>query len=214
MRCHHPLRAAFVAALVLPMAAMPATVSVTVVGSDGSPAANVVVEIASPNARLRTATEPVVIVQRGVRFMPFVTAVPVGATVRFLNQDGFDHHLRSQPAGPLGTVPPAKDFEFRMPGATSTDVVFDRAGVVVLGCHLHSSMRGHLFVSASSLLGVTDEAGKALIADVPDGRVSVHAWHPEQLLVQSPVAIQLAGATEAVKLTLNFVPPKPRARRH
>lgn len=43
--------------------------------------------------------------------------------MRFTNQDPFDHHVRSQVAGPLGNVAAAKDFGFRMAGAKAGESV-------------------------------------------------------------------------------------------
>jgi len=37
-----------------------------------------------------------VIALKDIRFVPYVSVVPVGASVRFVNKDGFDHHVRSQ----------------------------------------------------------------------------------------------------------------------
>lgn len=197
--------------------ALAATLTVHVVTPDGHPAPGVVVEVVMPAAAARMPTEPVVIAQLGLRFVPPVTAVPVGTTVRFTNQDGFDHHLRSQPAGPLGSIAPAKDFEFRMPGARPdapvfTDVRFDRAGLVVLGCHLHSAMRGYLYIAESPLLGVTDAAGKAVIPSLPEGRAEVRTWHPQQLSEQVPSTIQVLGDSRWTA-TLNFRPAPARQSR-
>lgn len=204
------------AACALSPLATAATLTVYVVSPDGQPAADVVVELLMPNAPQRVPAEPVVIAQLGTRFVPQVTAIAAGATVRFTNQDPFDHHLRSQAAGPLGSVAPAKDFEFRMAGArndkpVTTDVLFDRTGLVVLGCHLHSSMRGHLYVGRSSLLAVTDAAGRAVIQGAPEGRGELRAWHAQQLTEQAPAAVS-AGADASLTLTLNFQPSRPRRR--
>jgi len=216
---NHPVLrfAAAACAAALAFGAQAATVTVAVSGADGQPAPNVVVQLVSAHAPARAPAAPVVIMQKDIHFVPYVTAVPVGATVRFTNQDSFDHHLRSQAAGPLGTIAPAKEFEFRIAAAegdkvATHDITFDRAGLVVLGCHLHSSMRGHLFVSETPLVAVTDAAGRATIADVPDGPVELRAWHPEQLVDQPAVTRQVSGNTN-LQATLNFTPPKPRARR-
>jgi len=193
-----------------------ATLTAYVVSADGQPAPDVVVEIAMTGAPVRVPPEPVVIAQLGVRFVPQVTAIPAGTTVRFSNQDAFDHHLRSQAAGPLGSIAPAKEFEFRMAGArgdkpVTTDVQFERAGLVVLDCHLHSSMRGHVYVGESALLGVTDAAGRAVIQGVPEGRGEVRYWHPQQLTEQAKSAVQVVGDA-SVTTTLNFKPARPRTR--
>ncbi len=211
------LAAAVLPALVL--TAQAATVTVVVTGTDGLPAPNVVVQLmpARPVAA-RPASAPVVIAQRDVHFVPYLTAVPAGTTVRFSNQDAFDHHVRSQPAGPLGTIPPVKDFEFRLPAANgdkigTADVKMDKPGIVMLGCHLHSSMRAHLFVSETSLVAVTDSSGRVVIADVPEGAVDLRTWHPDQLTDQPASPRQIAGATANLESVLNFTPPRPRARR-
>ena len=208
-------------ALVTPafaLAAHAANVTIAVTGADGQPAPNVVVQLLTAHAVARPVGPPVVLAQKDIHFVPYVTAVPVGTTVRFSNQDPFDHHLRSQPGGPGGLTPPAKDFEFRIPGVNGTkvsesDVRFDKVGIITLGCHLHSSMRGHLFVSETPLVAVTDANGRATIADVPEGPVELHAWHPDQLLDQPASERQVGGAAATLETKLNFTPPKPRARR-
>ena len=220
MTCSFLSRIAGVAVLLAFSAPAPAaTVSVLVNGADGQPAPNVVVQLlpAHPGT-YRPPTTPYVIAQRDIHFVPYLTAVPVGATVRFSNEDPYDHHLRSEPGGPFGNVPPAKEFEMRLAAASgdkiaSTDVRFDKVGVVVLGCHLHSSMRGHLFVSETPFVAVTDVNGRATIPDVPEGPADLRTWSPEQLVDQAAMTRQVTGATANFDATLNFTPPKPRRRR-
>lgn len=194
-----------------------ATLSVQVLGADGQPAPNAVVEVLTPQAPKAAPAKPIPIVQRHVRFEPYVTAIPAGATVRFVNEDDFDHHLRSLPAGPLGTIPPAQEFELRMaPGSpqrpTTAELKFEQPGLVVLGCHLHGAMRGHIYVGHSPLLAVTDAQGRASVSGVPEGRAEIRLWHPEQLIEQPPTPWQVGGPADQT-LRLNFTPPKPRARR-
>ena len=210
--------AAALFAPVFVLAAHAASVTVAVTGADGQPAPNVVVQLLTVHAVSKPIGTPVVIAQKDIHFVPYVTAIPVGTTVRFSNQDPFDHHLRSQPGGPAGMTPPAKDFEFRIAGVNGSkvaeaDVKFDKVGTVMLGCHLHSSMRGHLFVSETPLVAVTDASGHATIADVPEGAVELRTWHPDQLIDQPSSPRQVNGAAASIDTTLNFTPPKPRVRR-
>ena len=220
MRHLHPPRlAAGLAALAIAFTAHAATVTVVVNGADGQPAPNVVVQLLPAHPQpFKASAAPVAIVQRDIHFEPYLTAVPVGATVRFSNLDPYDHHLRSEPGGPFGNIAPAKEFEMRLAAASgdkvaSTELKFDKAGVIVLGCHLHSSMRGHLFVSETPFVAVTDANGRAVIADVPDGGVELQAWSPEQLTAQPASRKQIAGAAMNLDATLNFTPTKPRRRR-
>jgi len=210
----------FVALGILLLAhALPAhatSVTVSVHGADGQPAPNVVVQLTPAHpGPARPPWTPVVIVQRDIHFVPAITAVPVGTTVRFSNQDPYDHHIRSEPAGPLGNVPPAKAFEMRLAGATgdkvaSADITFDKPGALVLGCHLHGSMRGHVYVSSTPWVAVTDASGSATMADVPDGDVELRAWSPEQLIDQPVLQKQVGGSSAVLEATLNFTPPKRR----
>jgi plastocyanin len=216
-----PLRPLAVALLALAAGAAAAgTLKVSVTGADGKPAADVVVLVQAPGAPAPTPpAEQVVIAQRDIRFVPYDTVVPVGTTVRFTNRDAFDHHVRSQPGGPLGSIPPAKQFEYRLAKArvgqeTSAELTMDVPGAIVLGCHLHASMRGHVLVTTSPWFGVTDDAGKLSI-NVPDGAVELHVWHPDQLTDQPPQKLAVGGAT-AADAKLNFTPrkrPPPRTFR-
>ena len=74
-------------------------------------------------------------------------------------------------------------------------------------------MRGHLFVSETPYVAVTDANGRAVIADVPDGAAEMHAWSPDQLIDQPASQKQIAGAAMSLDATLNFTPPKARRRR-
>jgi plastocyanin len=204
------LLAASLATLLLGAAAQGGQVQISVTTPDGQPAADVAVMV-HPTAAwtAQPLPEPVVIAQRNIRFVPFVTVVPLGATVRFVNQDRFDHHVRSQPGGPLGNVAPAKQFEFRMAAAGKdsppADLKMDVPGTVALGCHLHGSMRGHVVVSTTPWFAVTDDKGIATIANVPDGQVEVKLWHPEQLTDQAAARLQVVGHAGA-DAKLNFAP--------
>lgn len=213
---------ALLLAMLLAPAAAPswaAQLQVTVLGLDGKPAANVVVQ-AVPSAawQPQPLPAPVEIAQQNIRFEPFVTVVPVGATVRFVNRDRFDHHVRSQPGGPLGNVAPAQQFEFRMAAVksngktASAEVKLDVPGSIALGCHLHGSMRGHVLISSTPWAGVSDDKGQVLLADVPDGQLELKLWHPDQLTDQAGLRVQASGTLQQelrINLTPRRRPPPP-----
>ena len=212
------LLAALVALLL--SAAHAATLHMTITNADGKPAPDTVVQV-QPTASWPAQPLPptAVIEQRDIRFVPYVTVVPVGGAVRFTNLDSFDHHVRSQPGGPLGSVAPAKEFEFRLPpqrkgNNSSPELRLDVAGSVLLGCHLHNSMRGHLLVSSTPWYAVTDDQGRIKIEGLPDGQAEVRLWHPDQLTEQPALKVQMAGTLTADG-KLNFSPrrrPPPRPK--
>lgn len=195
------------------------TLQVTVLGSDGQPAADVAVQVMPAAAwPARPPAEPVRIVQRNIRFVPFVSVLPAGGTVRFVNRDRYDHHVRSQAGGPLGNIAPAQQFELRMAAfkgekESTADLKLDTPGVIALGCHLHGSMRGHILVTTTPWVAVTDDQGRASLPQLPDGQAELKLWHPEQLADQAPLRLQLAG-DQAVEARINFSPrrrPPPSA---
>jgi plastocyanin len=211
-------RTLFASALVLAsLAASAGTVQVTVTSADGKPAANVVVQVRPTAAWTPRPAPPVAVVtQQDIRYEPFVTVVPRGGSVRFVNRDAYDHHVRSLAGGPLGSVAPAKQIDIRMGPAksgndTSADVVLDQAGAIVLGCHLHGSMRGHVFVADTPWSAVSDAAGRVRIEGVPDGAAELRVWHPDQLTEQASQALQVAAASNA-EAKLNFTPRTRAAR--
>ena len=201
--------------------ALAATVQMTVLNADGKPAPDTVVLVQPTGTWAPQPLPPVAVIeQKDIRFVPYVTVVPVGGSARFTNLDNFDHHVRSQPGGPLGSVAPAKEFEFRLPAQrkgnnTSPELRLEVAGSVLLGCHLHNSMRGHLFISNTPWFAVTDEQGRVRITGVPDGQAEIKLWHPDQLTEQPAQRVQVGGNVSA-EGKLNFTPrrrPPPREPR-
>ncbi|HEV8691522.1 MAG TPA: plastocyanin [Ideonella sp.] len=213
----------------------------TVTDRDGKPAADVVVLVDSPNAPApKPASAPVVISQQDLKFSPFLTVVPLGSTLRFVNKDSYDHHVRSTPSGPLSSMPSVEYFELRLDaanpppansggyggyddykpaatperkksGKTSADVKVEHAGPIGLGCHIHGSMRGQVYVSGTPWFGKTDANGVVRIEGLPDtAAADVTIWHPDQLADQPAVKVQLGTATTKASAQLNFTPRRRR----
>lgn len=110
------------------------------------------------------------IVQQGQEFSPYVTAVPVGSTVVFPNRDTVQHHVYS--------LSKAKKFELPLydPGR-SERIVFDRPGVVTLGCNIHDWMLAYIVVVPSPWFAVSDESGRITIS-APPGVYHLEVWQP------------------------------------
>jgi plastocyanin len=214
-------------------AAHAGTIQVSVTDRDGKPAADVVVIVNAPGKTAPAGASAVAqIIQEGSRFLPPLTVVSVGSTLRFINRDGYDHHVRALPSGPLGSIAPVKTFELRLDAADdgapsdykaqpakgkanavrSADVKVDQAGPIGLGCHIHASMRGQVYVSPTPWFGKTDAQGVATIDNVPDGMVQVSLWHADQLQDQSVQSVQSTATPAKVNAVLNFTPLQRRRR--
>jgi plastocyanin len=124
-----------------------------------------------PKSAQRSKPPPDAIDQVDKQFVPYVKAVFVGSKVRFPNSDRIRHQVYS--------FSPAKKFELPLyAGADAPPVVFDRPGVVVLGCNIHDWMVGYIYVSETPFFAKTEAAGSAAIGDMPPGEYTVRVWHP------------------------------------
>jgi plastocyanin len=189
--------AAFTAAAAsfLAGAASAATVNIDVRGSDGKPLAGAVVMV-------DTARKPAApikfdyayeMAQRNIAFVPHVLIVPVGSSVAFPNRDKVRHHVYS--------FSRAKKFDLKLYGKDETRaVVFDKAGVVALGCNIHDAMSGFVIAVDTPFAVQTDANGHATISGVPLGGASIRVWHPtiraaDNMLTQSATVSAAGFAT-------------------
>ena len=212
---------------------MAGNVQIQVLDRDGKPVPDAVVVVYPANPAEAPPTllqaNPT-IEQQKMRFVPAVTVVMPGSTVRFTNQDRWDHHVRGAPAGLLASSTQAtgaagtaaespNGFELRLAGkadgtpANFSDVKLDTVGVVLLSCHLHGSMRGHVFVTDSAWTLKTDSDGIARFASVPNGAAQVRVWHAEQLVDLPRKALNVVAAPVLDTIQLSVVPRTRRASR-
>jgi plastocyanin len=197
-----------------------AALSVNVVDKDGKPTVDAVVMVSpsgvsSPKTTLlMTAT----ISQASMQFVPAVTIVRPGAKVTFVNNDAWDHHVRGSAAGAAQfSGNDENGFVLRLagklPGAVgkSSVVSLDNAGVVLLGCHIHGSMVGHVVVSDTPWAAKTDANGVVTFTDLPDGAATVKVWHAAQFVDLKPVQATLSAAPSVVKMQLSVTPRRRAA---
>lgn len=157
-----------------PGAALAASVDAVVRGSDGDPVEFAVVyaeRVDGNGAPVRSAA-PAVIDQVDKAYVPPVTAVMVGTQVSFPNNDPVRHHVYS--------FSEAKTFEIPLYRGTPRDpIVFDKPGVVTLGCNIHDWMMAHVFVSETPHFAITDASGRVTLDGLPEGDYALYVWHPE-----------------------------------
>jgi plastocyanin len=183
------------AALAVGASAQAATVSVALHDSHGAPASNAVLTL-TPTAGLALAPqlpEQATIDQRDQMFMPLVVALRRGGNVVFANNDNTMHQVYSFSA--------IKQFEAEIErGQRSRPIVFDKAGVAVIGCNIHDNMIAYVFVSDAPIGGLTDPAGEAKLRDVPPGAYKVAIWHPRMPPGQPPVVLDVTVGTADIRL--------------
>jgi plastocyanin len=143
--------------------------------------------------------------QRGREFIPFVTIVQTGTSVEFPNNDQIKHHVYS--------FSPPKQFEIKLyAGKPGKPVVFDKPGVVVIGCNIHDWMEAHVLIVDSPWYAKTAADGKVMIADVPPGRYKVQLWHPLQKGTPAIRDIEIGSTPAHLKLALDVKPREHKPR--
>ena len=158
--------------LMLIGAAQAAELRVLVKDHHGKPVADaVVLAVASdPKIALRARLPMDAVDQVDKQFVPYVKTIYVGSKVRFPNSD----HIRHQ----VYSFSPAKKFELPLyAGTDAPPVIFDKPGVIVLGCNIHDWMVGYIYVAETPFFAKT-VAGAAAIDDMPPGEYTVRVWHP------------------------------------
>jgi plastocyanin len=202
----------------LAFSAQAGALKVTVVDKEGKPVPDAVVVLApAAPGTPRPLPTKVTIAQEKMRFVPAVSLVAVGTQATFVNNDPWEHHVRASAAGFQNFD--SKDsggFELRLDGkpagkpAQSVDAHFDKAGPVLLGCHLHASMRAHVYVSDTAWAMVSGEDGVAAFEAVPDGPVRIRVWQADQLLDLPPQQMTLTAAPATATMQLQVVPRRRR----
>lgn len=119
------------------------------------------------------APEPILLDQKGQRFLPRILAVVVGQAVDFRNSDNVFHNVFS--------YSPPKRFDLgRYPRGKSKRLTFQKSGVVQVYCDIHSDMRADIVVVPTRRWGYVDAQGRFRIEDVPAGRHTVVLWLPRR----------------------------------
>ncbi|WP_183085275.1 methylamine utilization protein [Trinickia fusca] len=163
-----PLCLPFVAARAAPLRAL-------VVDQRGTPIPDAVVYAEPVDGKLPPPKRPqAVIDQIKRRFVPLVSVVRTGTAVTFPNKDNIEHDVYS--------FSPAKRFELHLyHGVPAKPVMFDKPGLVVMGCNIHDQMIAYLLVVDTPWFAKTDAHGEASIDDVPPHTYKLTVWHYRML---------------------------------
>ncbi len=198
-------------ALLLASLALPARaeggVHVGVKDAKGQPVADAVVSLVPLGTApiLAPSPEPVVIAQSGQEFEPYVTALVVGSRVSFPNRDSVKHQVYS-----TSKIMP---FEIPLygPGAAQT-VLFDKPGIIALGCNIHDWMSAYIVVLATPYFQKTPAAGTATFTTLPPGRYRLDVWHP-RLANDTQREVIIASSDPAMQSIAVVLKPDRRIRR-
>jgi plastocyanin len=193
-----------------------ASISVQVVDKNGRPLPDAVVVLLPTNKailpKVALSMQPVV-AQEKMQFVPAVSVVPLGAKVTFTNNDSWNHHIRAYAAN-LSQAEAGKNNGFSMllegkaagKKAVSKEVLMDKTGVLgatLLGCFIHGSMSGHIYVTESPWAAKTNSEGFASFEDAPEGVAHLRIWQMDQPvdLPLKQIDVTAGGVKQVIQLT-------------
>lgn len=202
--------------------ALAGSLSVAVIDKEGKPVPDAVVLVFPSNKLALPKTplpEQATVIQEKMQFMPQVTLVPVGARLSFVNNDPWDHHVRSSPAGMGQFNATQAGFELRLEGKSAgkpskpAEVTLDKAGALsatLLGCFIHGSMRGYVYASETPWAAKTGADGLAVFDDLPEGAAQVKVWQADQLIDLAPLPYSVSALPGKLGVQLSVVPRRRR----
>jgi plastocyanin len=153
-------------------AAWTTDLQVRVTQSNGKPLPGAVVSVHALGMGV-AAPAPIqaVMDQIDLAFSPDLLVIPVGSTVSFPNSDKVGHEVYS-----FSSAHPFKLGLYR--GTPRVPELFDRAGLVTLGCNIHDAMLAYILVTDAPYYGLTAADGSWLRTDVARGKYRIEIWSP------------------------------------
>ena len=173
-----------------------ATVTIVVNDRDGRPVEEVVVYAVPLDGRIPDpgpAPDTVVTMnQINEQFTPHVIVTQTGSAVAFPNSDHVSHHVYSFSA--------PKQFELPLyQGSAHPPVMFDRPGVVDVGCNIHDHMEAHIVIVDTPYFAITGADGRAELPTLPDGEYELKTYtprlRPADLPAPQRLSVGLAGGS-------------------
>src|ERR1700761_2392285 len=121
------------------------------------------------------ATAHAIIDQVNKEFVPRVTVIRTNTEVTFPNSDAIRHSIYSFSA--------PKSFTTKLySGRQAPPVVFDKPGLVVLGCNIHDSMAAWVVIVDTPHFAKTAANGAASLRGLEPGNYRVKVWYQESEL--------------------------------
>ena len=207
-----PIPRLFVATLRLPLwlllmlpAAQAGGVRLVVTDAQGKPAPDAVAMLEPASGKLPPARPlPQVDISQATRqFSPRISVITTGTPVNFPNFDTVRHHVYS--------FSPAKVFELKLyAGVPNKPIVFDKPGIVILGCNIHDLMAAWVVVTDTPWFGLAAADGHIQIDNVPAGNYRLRVWHPAmQVNTEAPavsVSVAAGELQQAIRLSVSAGP--------
>lgn len=184
--------------LVLTSQSMATVVSLDVRNKAGTAAEDTIVVLDPLDAAPPPAHDTAVIDQVDKQFVPRVSVLRTGTSVTFPNSDRIRHQVYS--------FSTPKVFSLKLyAGSPTVDVVFDKPGLVVLGCNIHDSMVAFVGVVDSPYFVKIGKSGIAQL-NAPPGHYRLRVWNAALMTAVAPRPITIAKDSLSIPLVVDADP--------
>lgn len=168
---------------------------VQVVDKQNNPVTNAIISL--PGYSQATPNTVALMDQEYGAFNPRVLVIQKGQSVSFPNSDEIRHHVYS--------FSKPKSFEIKLYKGTATaPILFDKPGLVVLGCNIHDDMIGYIYVADNHFSVKTDAEGRATLPAKPGDEVTV--WDENQVSRVNAQKTLLTGEGNQQTIVLDLYP--------
>ncbi len=179
---------------------------VKVVDQKGAPIKDAVVSLPENfiNAQHQSEELPIAVMdQKNKQFVPKVLLIEKGQSVSFPNSDNIRHHVYS--------FSDAKRFEIKLYADTpEAPVLFDQAGVVILGCNIHDRMLGYIYVSEAGISAQTNAEGLSQFTQDLSDISQLNVWHPDLADPTRPMIVNsLMKTNNSITVSISLAPTVP-----
>jgi hypothetical protein len=104
----------------------------------------------------------------------------------FPNSDDIRHQVYS--------FSPAKTFQLPLyQGTPASPIVFDKPGIVTLGCNIHDRMSAYIVVVDTPYFATTAASQPTTLTDMPADSYEVHVWTANTRAASAPVRVTLTA---------------------
>lgn len=136
-----------------------------------------------------------VIAQEQSLFIPAISVLQTGTQVEFPNLDTVRHHVYS--------FSEAKTFDIKLYlGRAPSSELFDRPGVVALGCNIHDAMIAWVVVVDTPYFAIADSNGRVSM-DVPAGDYRLKVWDRRQLGGTEQARVVTVAGAQSLTLSVD-----------
>ena len=145
--------------------------------------------------------EPAQVVQKDAIFIPRVTAVTVGSTVQFVNDDPFFHNVFSLTPGArfnIGRRPKGDVYSKVVP---ELNWKVEGLGPISVYCDIHSQMNAIILSLDTPYFTRANEDGSYSLDNLPPGDYEIRAYHPRFNLIIQEISV---SENESKSIVLEF----------